>query len=56
MIAVVELNRAYEDAGGSTTTLWEIPRARHTAGITAAAAEYERRVIGFFDRALRPRR
>jgi hypothetical protein len=50
------LNRAYRNAGGSTTTLWEIPRAGHTAGITAAPAEYERRVIGFFDRALRARR
>jgi hypothetical protein len=47
------LNRAYRHAGGPTTTLWEIPRAGHTGGISAAPAEYERRVIGFFDRALR---
>ena len=47
------LNRAYRDAGGPTTTLWEIQRAGHTGGISAAPAAYERRVVGFFDRALR---
>lgn len=46
------LNRAYRDAGGPTATLWEIQRAGHTGGISAAPAEYERRVIGSFDRAL----
>ncbi len=46
------LNRAYRDAGGSTTTLWEIPRAGHTGGISTAPDEYERRVVGFFDRTL----
>jgi hypothetical protein len=46
------LNRAYRDAGGPTTTLWQIEGAGHTGGITAAPAEYERRVIAFFDRAL----
>jgi uncharacterized protein len=46
------LNRAYRAAGGPTTALWEIPNAGHTAGISAAPAEYERRVVGFFDRAL----
>jgi hypothetical protein len=46
------LNRAYRDAGGATVTLWEIQRAGHTGGISAAPAEYERGVIGFFDRAL----
>jgi len=46
------LNRAYAEAGGPTVTLWELARAGHTGGISAAPAEYERRVIGFFDRAL----
>jgi hypothetical protein len=50
------LNRTYRHAGGSTTTLWEMPAAGHPDGITAAPAEYERRVIGFFDRALGSRR
>jgi uncharacterized protein len=46
------LNRAYRDAGGPSTTLWEMRSADHTGGIAAAPAEYERRVVGFFDRAL----
>jgi len=46
------LNRAYRDAGGPTVTLWELQRAGHTGGLSAAPAEYERRVIGFLDRAL----
>ncbi len=46
------LNRAYRTAGGPTTALWEIQRAGHTAAISAAPAEYEHRVIAFFDRAL----
>ena len=46
------LNRVYRDAGGPTTALWEIQRAGHTGGLSTAPAEYERRVIGFFDRAL----
>jgi hypothetical protein len=46
------LNRVYRDGGGPTTTLWEIQRAGHTGGISAAPVEYERRVVGFFDRAL----
>jgi uncharacterized protein len=46
------LNRVYRDAGGSTVTLWEIQGAGHTGGLSAAPAEYERRVVRFFDRAL----
>jgi len=46
------LNRVYRDLGGPTTSLWEIAGAGHTGGIAAAPTEYERRVIGFFDRAL----
>ncbi len=46
------LNRVYRDAGGASVTLWEIPRAGHTAGISAVPAEYERRIVEFFDRAL----
>ena len=33
--------------------IWEVPGAQHIAGITTEPAEYERRVIGFFDRFLR---
>ena len=35
-------------------TLWEIPESQHVGGITARPAEYERRVVGFFDEALAP--
>jgi uncharacterized protein len=50
------LNRAYRAAGGPTAGLWEIAAAGHIGGIVAARAEYERRVVGFFDRTLRPQR
>src|SRR5215218_8451252 len=49
-----ELNRGYATAAGKAATLWEIPESSHVGGITARPREYERRVIGFFDRALRP--
>jgi hypothetical protein len=47
-----ELNAVYRNAGGPTVSLWRIPAAGHTAGISTAPQAYERRVIGFFDRAL----
>jgi predicted alpha/beta hydrolase len=47
-----ELNRGYARAAGASAELWEIPESKHVGGITARPAEYERRVIGFFDRAL----
>jgi hypothetical protein len=47
-----ELNSVYRDAGGPTVAHWEIAKAGHTGGLTTAPAEYERRVVGFFDRAL----
>jgi dienelactone hydrolase len=47
-----ELNPTYRDAAGPSATIWEIPDARHTGGIEARPAEYERRVIAFFDGAL----
>jgi dienelactone hydrolase len=47
-----ELNRGYARAAGDAATLWEIPEARHVGGLTARPAEYERRVVGFFDREL----
>jgi hypothetical protein len=49
-----DLNRDYQAAAGANSTLWEIPESRHIAGIEARPAEYERRVVGFFDRTLRP--
>ena len=32
--------------------IWEVPGSRHMGGIDARPAEYERRVVGFFDRTL----
>jgi uncharacterized protein len=47
-----QLNPKYYAAAGEPKQIWEIPEASHTGGINARPAEYERRVIGFFDRAL----
>jgi fermentation-respiration switch protein FrsA (DUF1100 family) len=48
-----ELNRDYYAAAQEPKTLWEIPEASHVGGIDARPAQYERRVVGFFDDALR---
>ncbi|HSD81819.1 MAG TPA: alpha/beta fold hydrolase [Solirubrobacteraceae bacterium] len=50
--AEIPANRAYRTAGGPTTTLWERPDAGHTAGLKLRPREYERRTVGFLDRAL----
>jgi hypothetical protein len=39
-------------SAGEPKTLWEIPEAEHVGGLAARPAEYERRVVAFFDRAL----
>jgi uncharacterized protein len=49
------LNPKYYAAAGAPKQIWEIPESSHTGGIEARPAEYERRVVGFFDRALLPR-
>ena len=49
------LNRRFYDVAGEPRTLWEIPEAGHTGGLEARPQEYERRVVGFFDQALRER-
>jgi uncharacterized protein len=49
-----DLNPQYFAAAGEPKSLWEIPSGGHTGGIRAQPAEYERRVIGFFDRTLLP--
>lgn len=46
------LNRAFYDVAGPPKQLWEVPGAGHTGAISARPAEYERRIVGFFDRAL----
>ena len=45
-------NKAFYAAAREPKQIWEVPNGQHIAGITTEPAEYERRVIGFFDRAL----
>jgi pimeloyl-ACP methyl ester carboxylesterase len=49
------LNPVYAEAAGPTADLWEVPGAAHIGGLEAQPADYERRVVGFFDDALLPR-
>jgi uncharacterized protein len=51
-----QLNPKYYAAAGAPKQIWEIPESGHTGGIEARPREYERRVVGFFDRALLPER
>ena len=46
-------NQAYYAAARQPKQIWEVPNGQHIAGITTEPTEYERRVIGFFDRELR---
>ncbi|HSC90514.1 MAG TPA: alpha/beta fold hydrolase [Gaiellaceae bacterium] len=49
-------NRGFYAAAREPKRIWEVPEGQHIAGITTRPAEYERRVIGFFDEHLRPER
>jgi uncharacterized protein len=42
----------YYAAAGEPKTIWMVRGAEHTRGIDTRPAEYEQRVIAFFDRAL----
>jgi len=46
------MNPAYYRLARGPKTIWGIPEIGHMGGITAHPEEYERRVVGFFDRAL----
>ena len=46
------LNPKFYAAAREPKTLWKIPEGEHTGGIEARPAEYEQRVVGFFDRNL----
>jgi hypothetical protein len=48
------LNPEYFKAAGEPKTLWAIPESKHTGGLAARPADYERRVIRFFNDALLP--
>jgi hypothetical protein len=47
-----ELNVDFYRAASAPKGLWLIPEAGHVGGFEARPDEYERRVTGFFDRAL----
>jgi fermentation-respiration switch protein FrsA (DUF1100 family) len=49
-----ELNATFYASAGPPRTLWRIADAGHTDGLNRHPAEYERRVIAFFDNALLP--
>jgi fermentation-respiration switch protein FrsA (DUF1100 family) len=43
----------YYAAAGEPKSIWKVPDSKHTGGIDARPAEYEQRVVAFFDRVLR---
>jgi fermentation-respiration switch protein FrsA (DUF1100 family) len=45
-------NKLFYAAARAPKQIWEVPNGQHIAGITTEPAEYERRVVGFFDRTL----
>jgi dienelactone hydrolase len=45
-------NTAFYAAARGPKEIWEVPGSGHIGGIDAQPREYERRVVGFFDRAL----
>ena len=45
-------NKLFYAAAGEPKQIWEVPNGQHIAGITTEPAEYERRIVGFFDEAL----
>jgi MYXO-CTERM domain-containing protein len=45
-------NRGFYRVATGPKEIWEVPGSRHMGGIDARPAEYERRIVGFFDRAL----
>jgi dienelactone hydrolase len=46
------LNPTYYRSAHEPKMIWKVPGSGHTGGINARPKRYERRVIGFFDRAL----
>ena len=45
-------NEGFYAEAGEPKAIWEVPEGGHVGGIDARPAEYERRVIDFFDRTL----
>jgi hypothetical protein len=46
------VNPAYYEAALPPKAIWEVAGSAHTGGIDAQPEEYERRIVGFFDRTL----
>jgi len=46
------VSRMYQRAGGESVQVWVAPGAAHTGGLRRHPAEYEKRTVGFLDRAL----
>jgi fermentation-respiration switch protein FrsA (DUF1100 family) len=49
---VEHMSREYYELAQGPKQIWEMPTAKHVGGIYDQPKEYERRVVGFFDRAL----
>ena len=49
-----ELNGSYYAAARRPKSLWVVDEGGHTGGLAARPHEYEKRVIGYFDAAVRP--
>jgi uncharacterized protein len=47
-----EFNLIYAKAARDPVELWDLPDVNHTKAINERPAQYEQRVVGFFDRAL----
>jgi dienelactone hydrolase len=50
--AEIPASRLYRGAGGPAVELWELRDTGHTAGLRTHPAAYERRTVGFLDRAI----
>jgi hypothetical protein len=48
-----DFNVLYDAVGGPGVEHWNLPNAHHTAAIREEPVAYERRVVAFFDDALR---
>jgi hypothetical protein len=48
-----DYNESYAKIAAGETEHWNLPHSSHTAAIRTDRVEYERRVVGFLDRALR---
>ena len=49
-------NTSFYSAARGPKEIWEVPGSKHIGGTEAQPVKYERRVIAFFDRTLKPER